>query len=233
MSIAGLIRRLVKGSPLTAAEHDGNLNALEAAIEAVETTPGPQGEPGPAGAAGAQGPPGAAGAQGQQGQTGAQGPQGIQGEQGPAGPKGDTGNQGPAGATGPAGTTTWGGITDIPTTFTPSAHASSHQTGGADEVGTVYASPAQITANTNNWDIGTADVFFVSSDAARDVTGFVITRPAVICNVGSHNITVKHDSASSDTANRVIVPWQGDYVLGPRESMLLIPDSSAGKLRLI
>jgi hypothetical protein len=33
MSIAGLIRRLVKGSPLTAAEHDTNLDLLEAAIE--------------------------------------------------------------------------------------------------------------------------------------------------------------------------------------------------------
>jgi hypothetical protein len=34
MSIAGLIRRLVKGSPLTAAEHDNNLDLIEQAIEA-------------------------------------------------------------------------------------------------------------------------------------------------------------------------------------------------------
>ena len=33
MSIAGLIRRLVKGTPLTATEHDGNLNAIETAVD--------------------------------------------------------------------------------------------------------------------------------------------------------------------------------------------------------
>jgi hypothetical protein len=65
----------------------------------------------PAGAAGA------AGATGPQGERGEQGIQGIQGIQGPAGPAG------PAGATGPAGTTTWAGITDKPSTFTPSTHA--------------------------------------------------------------------------------------------------------------
>lgn len=35
-----LIRRLVKGSPLTALDHDGNLDKLEAAIETIEPTPG-------------------------------------------------------------------------------------------------------------------------------------------------------------------------------------------------
>lgn len=50
------------------------------------------------------------GPQGPKGDTGATGPQG------PQGPKGDTG------ATGPAGTTTWAGITDKPSTFTPSSH---------------------------------------------------------------------------------------------------------------
>jgi hypothetical protein len=33
-----LIRRLVKGSPLTAADHDGNLDVLETAIEGKETS---------------------------------------------------------------------------------------------------------------------------------------------------------------------------------------------------
>ncbi|NBW64023.1 MAG: hypothetical protein EBR33_13175, partial [Synechococcaceae bacterium WB4_1_0192] len=33
-----LIRRLIKGSPLTAADHDGNLDALEAAIDGKEAS---------------------------------------------------------------------------------------------------------------------------------------------------------------------------------------------------
>jgi hypothetical protein len=103
MAIAGLIRRLVKGTPLTAAEHDGNLDALEGAIDEIALTPGPAG---PAGAAGAAGPAGAKGDTGATGATGPQGPAGPAGPagpQGPAGAKGDTGAAGPAGATGPAG----------------------------------------------------------------------------------------------------------------------------------
>ena len=33
MSISGLVRRLVKGTALTAAEHDANLDAIEDAVE--------------------------------------------------------------------------------------------------------------------------------------------------------------------------------------------------------
>lgn len=38
MPIAGLIRRLVKGSPLTAQDHDGNLNKIEQAIDGIAGT---------------------------------------------------------------------------------------------------------------------------------------------------------------------------------------------------
>jgi hypothetical protein len=38
MPIAGLIRRLVKGSPLTAQDHDGNLNKIEQAIDGIPGT---------------------------------------------------------------------------------------------------------------------------------------------------------------------------------------------------
>ncbi len=108
---------------------------------------GPAGATGPAGAVGAagsqgapgpQGPQGATGPQGPQGDTGAQGPQGATGAQGPAGPTGpqgptgDTGATGPQGATGPAGTTSWNGLNDKPTTFTPTSHASSHAAAGSD-----------------------------------------------------------------------------------------------------
>jgi hypothetical protein len=38
MPIAGLIRRLVKGAPLTAQDHDGNLNKIEQAIDGIPGT---------------------------------------------------------------------------------------------------------------------------------------------------------------------------------------------------
>jgi hypothetical protein len=59
-----LTRRLVKGTPLTAAEHDGNLDKLEDAIENIELTPGPAGATGATGATGPAGPQGAPGADG-------------------------------------------------------------------------------------------------------------------------------------------------------------------------
>jgi len=57
---------------------------------------------------------------------------GPAGAAGAAGSAGATGPQGPQGATGPAGTTSWNGLTDRPTTFTPTSHASSHAAAGAD-----------------------------------------------------------------------------------------------------
>jgi hypothetical protein len=57
-----------------------------------------------------------------------------QGETGPAGPVGPQGPQGIQGETGPPGTTTWAGITDKPTTFSPSNHHLNHESGGSDPV---------------------------------------------------------------------------------------------------
>jgi len=94
----------------------------------------------PAGATGAQGQAGATGATGAAGaaatvsvgsvSTGAAGSSASVTNVGTSNaavlnfsiPAGATGATGPQGATGPAGTTTWAGITDKPSTFTPSAH---------------------------------------------------------------------------------------------------------------
>lgn len=109
--------------------------------------PGPQGQAGADGAPGTDGEQGIQGPPGNGGADGAQGIQGIQGIQGPTGddsivpgPKGDAGDAGAPGTpgadgadgsngtpgakgdTGDPGTTTWAGITDKPSTFTPEAH---------------------------------------------------------------------------------------------------------------
>jgi hypothetical protein len=86
---------------------------------------GPQGDPGEAGPAGAQGDLGPAGATG---------PQGPTGPQGAAGAAGATGPEGPQGPEGPAGTTDYTELDNVPSSFTPSAHAASHLPEGADEL---------------------------------------------------------------------------------------------------
>ena len=86
--------------------------SVDAKLEVIELTPGPQGPQGPQGEPGVQGPQGEvgpAGPQGEQGpkgdtgETGPAGKDGIDGAPGPKGDKGDIGPQGPKGDTGEAG----------------------------------------------------------------------------------------------------------------------------------
>lgn len=69
-------------------------------------------------------------------------------------------------------------------------------------------SPAQITANQNNYNpdyLGYAAVLRLSSDASRDITGILNGtdgREIVVLNVGSQNVVLKNASASSAAINR-------------------------------
>ena len=77
--------------------------SVDAKLEVIELTPGPQGPQGPQGEPGVQGPQGPAGPQGPQGEPGPAGKDGIDGAPGPKGDKGDIGPQGPAGEKGDKG----------------------------------------------------------------------------------------------------------------------------------
>jgi hypothetical protein len=131
----------------------------------------------------------------------------------------------------------WTDITGKPTTFTPSAHAASHATGGADVINSVVVTPAQITANTNNYDLNAGDIFQISSDAARNITGLIAGsagQALLLLNTGSFAITLKHESADSSAANRFLVPWAGDYVLAESGGgALLIYDATAARWRVV
>ena len=77
--------------------------SVDAKLEVIELTPGPQGPQGPQGEPGVQGPQGEVGPAGPQGEPGPAGKDGIDGAPGPKGDKGDIGPQGPQGIQGPAG----------------------------------------------------------------------------------------------------------------------------------
>lgn len=119
---------------------------------------------------------------------------------------------------------------------TPTSHASSHQIGGADALSNVVNSPSQITANQNDYSLPAADVVRLDSDAARDITGFsggTGGRVVVLVNVGSFAITLKHQSTSSTAANRVAVPWAGDYIMDPSYAAVLLYDATASRWRVV
>lgn len=120
---------------------------------------------------------------------------------------------------------------------TPAAHASSHQTGGADTIANVVASPAQLTADQNDYAIGTADIFRVSASAARNITGVVAGtsgQAVLLVNVGTFAITLKHQSTSSAAANRLVVPWAGDYVMAANGgAALLVYDATDSRWRVV
>ena len=99
----------------------------------------------------------------------------------------------------------------------------------------VTTTPAQITSNRNDYalDIATADIFRISSDAARNITGITAGlfdgHAILLRNVGSFAITLRHQDAASAAANRIISPWAGDVVISANSSMLLMYDSTLSR----
>ena len=128
-------------------------------------------------------------------------------------------------------------LTGTPSTFAPSAHASTHQTGGADAVASVVVTPSSLTADTNDWAIGTGDVFRVAGTAARNITGIAAGTSGLailLVNVGSFALTLKHQSASSSAANRFTIPWAGDLILAASGgNAVLVYDSTSSTWRVL
>ena len=78
-------------------------------------------------------------------------------------------------------------------------------------------SPAQITGDKNDYDIGDARVLRLSTDATRAITGFARgedTRHLLVINVGANNLTIKHQNTGSAAANRVLSKTTADFTLG-------------------
>lgn len=109
--------------------------------------------------------------------------------------------------------------------------------GGGDQAITFGAlgTQAQITSNTNDWNLsqywGGARI---SSDAARDVTGILSgwnSRTLTLHNIGSFPITLKDESASSIAAARFAL--QSDIVLQPDATVMLQYDATTLRWRAI
>ena len=100
-------------------------------------------------------------------------------------------------------------------------------------------SPAQITANQNNYSPA-ANSYFQrwSSDAARNVTGLTFSAAQVdgqvhvVVNVGSNNIVLVHQSTDSTAANRFLCSTGANVTLAANEGADLIYDGTAQRWRV-
>lgn len=97
-------------------------------------------------------------------------------------------------------------------------------------------SPAQITANTNDYaptGLASATVLRLNTDASRNLTGLTggaAGRLVVIHNVGSFNLVVKNADSGSTAANRFAI--SADVTLTPDQSLALIYDATSSRWRL-
>lgn len=118
----------------------------------------------------------------------------------------------------------------------PAAHASTHQVGGTDAVANVVNSPSSIGSSQNNYTMPAADIVRLTSSAAYNITGFVAGASGdarLLINVGSYDITIKHESTSSTAANRVTVPWAGDCILAASGgAATLVYDATTSRWRV-
>ena len=102
-------------------------------------------------------------------------------------------------------------------------------------------SPSQITADQNNYQAGSGRSYFyrLSSDASRNITGF---NPAggtnqngethILANVGSNNIVLVNESASSTAGNRFANSTGADITLAANEAALVWYDGTSSRWRV-
>lgn len=97
--------------------------------------------------------------------------------------------------------------------------------------------PAQITANENNYNptgLSAAVTLRLSTDASRDITGLSggsSGRLIIIRNVGSFNLVLKDESASSTAANRFAL--FEDITLQPDQVTLLEYDDTGSRWMVV
>lgn len=96
------------------------------------------------------------------------------------------------------------------------------------------ASPAQLTADQNDYNPSALGYWRLTSDALRTITGIaggVDGRLLIIVNVGSNGITFAHQSASSAAANRIIAGTLVDFTLSADDTALFIYDGTTQRWR--
>lgn len=99
--------------------------------------------------------------------------------------------------------------------------------------------PAQITANQNNYNPGGQSKFQRwSTDASRDITGLVFSTAQIdgeehlVVNVGSNDIVLKHQDTNSTDVNRFLNSTGADITLSANQGADVIYDGNTQRWRV-
>jgi len=95
-------------------------------------------------------------------------------------------------------------------------------------------SPAQITADQDDYNPGNKIVSRLSSDATRIISGIAggaTYQVRVLVNIGSFDITLGHEDTGSSAANRIASVTASDLTLGPAKLALLVYDATSTRWR--
>ena len=129
-----------------------------------------------------------------------------------------------------------GGATGVVDLFAGTDGARANQSGAA--LRSVPLTPAQLTADQNDYAPSASPYRYyrLSADAPRAVTGLSVGQvdglECEIWNVGSHAVTLAHQSASSAAANRFLCPGAANVALAADEVALLRYDAATSRWRV-
>lgn len=101
-------------------------------------------------------------------------------------------------------------------------------------------SPSQLTGDVNNYAPATGNsmrqVWRLDSDASRTITGIAVQQEddtQLVINIGSNDIVLADENASSTATNRMISPTGVDLTLGPNEYAYLWHDNVTDRWRIL
>lgn len=96
--------------------------------------------------------------------------------------------------------------------------------------------PATLTGDVNDYDLGNGKTFRLSSDALRNITGLaggVGGREILLFNVGANTIVLQNQNIGSAAANRIITGTGLDVLLLSDDSAKLSYDGVTQRWRLV
>lgn len=119
-------------------------------------------------------------------------------------------------------------------TFTPGTGSTLVGLTTVDRLNSVPLTPAQLTADQNDYAPGAARTYRLSANAARVIGGLVAGADGeerTALNVGSFAITLSHENVGSAAANRFLSTTGANLVLAANEGAGLLYDATTARWR--